>query len=246
MKELFKNLGADEKEMKVFLKLLELGAQPVSVIARNVHTPRSSMYLILERLKDLGLVEKFERAGIIYFKSVSPKEMGNILNARKNKVERTLDILKTLKPEMEKLENKLGITPTVRFFEGKTAVMKMYEEILAEKEFCACFNPHLVKNLMPEYHYKIPETLKRKKGKAKELLVDCEEAREYKKLYNSKTHQIKTFPGSAYFESDTVICKNKIYMISYGEKEVSAIEIVNKALANTQKVLFEIMWDSIK
>ena len=76
----------------------------------------------------------------------------------------------------------------------------------------------------------------------KEILVDSAEAREYKKLYESKNHKIKIFNKSTNFESDTIICFDKIYMISYGKKDLSAIEIWNKSLADTQHVLFDELW----
>ena len=47
---------------------------------------------------------------------------------------------------------------------------------------------------MPEYHFKIPEELKRLGGKAKELLVNCDEAKEYKNKFESDLHQIKILP----------------------------------------------------
>jgi len=34
-------------------------------------------------------------------------------------------------------------------------------------------------------------------------------------------------------------------MISYGEKDVSAVEIINSSLAETQRVMFEEMWRSM-
>ena len=70
MQQLFACLGLSSKETQTFLKLLELGAQPVSVIAKHVGVPRSTMYFILERLRVIGLVEEFERSGIRYAKSV--------------------------------------------------------------------------------------------------------------------------------------------------------------------------------
>lgn len=245
MKQIFKNLGLNDKEMYAFLKLLELGAQPASVIARHVGIPRSSMYLILDNLKQNHLIEEFERASVKYFKCIPVKDIENILKAKIKMIENTLDILKNHMGELETLENRLSITPKVKFFEGKEAVMKVYEEVLKENEFLAFFNPYLVKKCMPEYHFKIPEALKLTGGKAKELLIACEEAREYKKLFNSKKHQIKILPKQDLFESDTIICKEKIYMISYGENEVCATEIYNKSLAQTQRVIFEEMWGKV-
>lgn len=246
MKELFKRLELNDKETQTFLKMLELGAQPVSVIARHVGIPRSTMYLVLESLKKAQLIDEFERKGIRYAKAVLVKELPGVLRAKERQIEQTLKILEEALPALEALENKLSITPHVKFFEGKEAVMKMYESVLTEKMFDTFFNPALVKHVMPEYHFKIPETIREKKLKVRELLVPGPEAEEYEQRFASNHHQIRLFPPSAIFESDTIICPEKIYMISYGEKDLSAIEIYNQSLAKTQRVIFEELWNKIE
>ena len=245
MKELFKNLGAGEKEAETFLKLLELGAQPASVVARMVGVPRSTMYLILENLKKLGLVEEFSRAGMKYFKCVSVDSIRDVLKVKEGEIKYAYDLLDEKLPQLKSLENKLSITPTVKFYEGKEAVAKVYEEALKEKTFRAYFNPVLVKKMMPVYLKKVAEVIKENKCEAKEFVVYSKEGSEYKKAYNSSFHQIKILPKTMKFYSDTIICHDKIFMISYGEKDVSAVEIINSSLAETQRVMFEEMWRSM-
>lgn len=245
MNIILKRLGLDEKETATFLKLLELGPQPVSVIAKHMGTPRSSMYVILERLESLQLIEEFNRSEIKYVKCISPQNLVDVLKTKEKEIQHTMTLLEEKLPELNAIENKLAVTPSVKFYEGKKAVMLMYENVLKEDWFYAFLNPKSVKEMMPEYHYKIPETLKARNGKAKELLIDCEDAMEYKEKYSSKSHQIKILPKNVDFSSDTLICKNKIYMVSYGEKQVSAIEISNESLAYTQKIIFEQLWSSI-
>lgn len=225
--------------------MLELGAQPVSVIAKYVGVPRSSMYVIMERLKKLHLVEEFERTGITYTRAISVNSIPGILKARERQIEHTLEMLEAKLPELAALENKLSITPQVKFLEGREASMTMYEEILREKDLYAAFNPGLMKKSMPEYYHKVAETLMEKQGTAKELLVDSQEAKKYKQKFSSSKHLIKILPPGVFFSSDIVICEQKIYMISYGENNVSATEVINSALALTQRVLFEELWKRI-
>jgi sugar-specific transcriptional regulator TrmB len=242
MKTLFKRFGLNAKEIKTFLKMLELGAQPISVLARHVGTPRSTMYLIVEELKRTHLIEEFERAGIKYVKAIPVVRIADVLKVRKTEIDQTTQLLEEKLPELEALENKLSITPKVKFYEGKEAVMKMYEAILKEKEFVAMFNPEFVKRVMPEYHFKIPEAIKQEKLTVRELLIDGPEACEYKNRFDSDHHQIRMLPKGMSFASDTIIAGERIYMISYGEKDLSAIEIWNASLADTQRVTFEELW----
>ncbi|MEK7126732.1 MAG: helix-turn-helix domain-containing protein [Patescibacteria group bacterium] len=245
MKDLFKNLGIDEKGTEVFLKLLELGAQPVSVIAKFVGVPRPTMYLILDELKACGLVDELFRNGIKYYKCVAVKSLQNLFKVKESEIQYSLELFQEKLPELFALENKLSITPKVKFHEGKEAVSRMYEEVFGAKDFCAFFNPEMVGRIMPVYLKKIPEEIRRNRYKARELLVDSKMARAYKKAYNSSSHQIKILPKGMVFHSDTMLCKDRIFMVSYGENNISAVEIINKSLADTQKAMFEQLWKSL-
>ena len=205
MKNLFIQLGLSEKEMLIFLKMLELGAQPASVIAKHLTIPRSSIYIYLEELKRNGLVEEFDRDFIKYFKAISAEAIADILKAKQKQLEYAMDLYSENLPELKKLENKLSITPKVKFFEGKNAVSKVYEEILKENIFLAFFNPQLVKKIMPEYHFKIPETLKKNNGTAKELLVDCPDAYEYKKLFASNNGSAPAILPSSFSSASSAL-----------------------------------------
>ncbi len=239
MKDLIKSLGANEKEARTFLVLLELGAQPVSIVAKRMNKPRSSTYLILEKLKSLHLIEEFERKGIKYVRCIPAKNLEGIFKRKKRRLQQSLDELQEKLPQLEAIENRLSITPSVRHFEGVEKVKEMYFEI--KGDFYAYFNPAAVKEIMSGYHL-LAERSKRNKWNAKELLVDSPDAKKYKEKYHSKRHQIKLLPKKTKFFSEIIICEDRFYMISYGEKEISATEIKNTSLTNSLKVLFDLLW----
>ena len=98
---------------------------------------------------------------------------------------------------------------------------------------------------MLEYFHKIPQALKANGGSAKELLISCKEAEEYIDLYQSAKHQIALLPHTITFSSDTIITKQKIYLIGYSASDVVGTEIWNEELAQTQSILFDFIWSSV-
>lgn len=246
MKELFVSLGATKRQMEIFLKMLSLGAQPASVIARHMAVPRSTMYLYLDELKKLGLVDEFVRAGIKYFKCVPVSEIGDLLNSSEAKIQHARKVYNEKLADLERLESKLSITPKIIFYEGKDAVMKMYEEVLKEDSFYSFFNPQVDNLVLEIYFKKIDEEIVRRELNVKELVVDGKKARKYFAGSNSKNHKIKFLPKGVSFDSDNLICKDRIFMVSYGETEVSAVKIQSETLANSYRVIFEQLWGRIK
>ncbi|RJP45781.1 MAG: hypothetical protein C4584_02885 [Armatimonadetes bacterium] len=80
-------------------------------------------------------------------------------------------------------------------------------------------------------------------GTAKELLVNCKDALEYKKLYASNRHKIVILPRESTFYSDTIITRDKIFLVGYGKDTIVGTEIWNEELAQTQSTFFELLWE---
>lgn len=244
MISLLKIFGLSNKEAAICLKLLEMGAQPISVVARYVDIPRPSMYPILDRLKRSQLVEEFTKHGIKYIQCIPVEDMQRLMILKESEIKKNLAEFTKQKPNLMALENKLSSTPSIRFYQGRKEVMKMYDRVLSEGTFSAVFNPTSVKKNLPEYHYQIGETINKNQWRVREFAVDGLEAHEYKKMFQSDLHKIKILPKDMKFPSDTIIFQDKLYMISYGDLDLTGTEIINHSLAQTQQVLFDFLWDS--
>ena len=245
MHELFSRFGLDSKESSAFLELIRLGETPVSKWAKHAQINRSSMYVILERLTKTGLVTTFTHNGIRHARSLPLAELTAILNDKEDFIANTKALLEKNLPELQKLYKTHGITPKVRFYEGKQSVGVMYEEVLKEQSFRAFFHPQRVKTMMPKYFHKIPQILREIGGSAKELLIRCKEADEYINLYRSPKHKIKLLAPKVTFSSDTIITKQKIFLVGYSAQESVGTEIWNEELAQTQAVLFDLIWSTV-
>ena len=245
MDDLFTRLGLTAKERETFLKLLPLGAQPISVIAKRVGIPRSSMYIVVEKLKERRLVETFERVGIRYVKCIPAKDIANVLRVQERSIRETLEMLQEELPALEAMEGKGNIAPSVKFWEGKDAVMKMYESFAHEKELCAFFNPQTVKRLMPAYLAVTHEAVREYGARAREIAVDSPEARAYRHTYASERHEIRLLPHADTLLSDCLIARDRIAMVSYAENAIVAMEMFSASLAATQRILFEYMWKGL-
>lgn len=240
---IFTQFNLDEREIGSFLELVKLGASPVSKWARRAKINRTSMYVLLERLSKTGLVSTFIHRNVLYAQPIGVSRILALLDDKKKEIESTRSILNSQLPELLALEKTSSIMPDVQFFAGKHRVGAMYEEVVKESSFRAFFHPTRVKVNMPEYFHKIPLAIRKNGGRAKELLVNCKEAEEYKKLYASARHHIAILPKGVVFSSDTIITKQKIYLVGYGRDTVVATEIWNEELAKTQSVIFDLVWE---
>ena len=244
MQDIFIRFGLSSKESTAIIELIRIGASPVSVWARHAAINRSSMYVLLDRLKSHGLITTFTHRNVLYVQAVPIKELPAMLSDKQQSLELTRELLLKSLPELEKLEKHHGLTPKVTFYEGKSRVESMYEHAMKERSFKSYFHPGRIKALLPEFFHKIPLALRANRGKAKELLIDCAEAMEYRALYASADHEIRILPKAIAFSSDTIITRQKIYLVGYSKDDTVATEIWNEELALTQSVLFDTIWAS--
>jgi sugar-specific transcriptional regulator TrmB len=242
MDDFFKRLGLNAKESETFVRLLELGAQPVSIIAKQVGLPRTSMYFVVEKLKKAQLVDEFERKGVTFVRCIPAKNIEDVLKNRERELEQTKQLFLETLPSLTAMESTMSITPKATFFEGKVEVMRMYAQIVKELSFCAFVDLASVKKCMPEYHEEIPKMIKAGGGKARELVIDSPEARRYRKEYKSRLHQIRFLPKTMSFTSDIIICTDHIYMTAYDNDRVASVQMFSAPLAKTHQTLFDALW----
>jgi len=241
MEKFFASLGLNTKEINVFLRMVELGAQPVSILAKHVGLARSTTYSLLEGLKEKGVTCEFERFGIKYVQALNIEELQLLLERQRVDLDRKEEALKLIETEYLSLQNHLSVSPKINLYEGFSEISNLFEAALRRKEFLAYFNAEAALKYMPEYVLKVPESAKETGKRARELVVRNDEGARYKR-HTTARHQIRFLPEGFAFESDTIITEEAVYMIAYGENEISGIEIFQKSLAETQRTLFEYLW----
>jgi len=51
------------------------------------------------------------------------------------------------------------------------------------------------------------------------------------------------FPKNIEFPADTILVNNQVFLIAYGDNQVTATEINSPAIYQAQKALFEELWN---
>ena len=92
--ELFRELGFTEREVKVYLALLDLGSTTVGPITSKTKLQAAKVYETLDKLKEKGLVNYIIISKTKYFQASDPKEIINLLDERKRRFKEILEELR--------------------------------------------------------------------------------------------------------------------------------------------------------
>ena len=131
--QFIKETGLEYNEASVYLALLELGESGIIPITHKVKLPRTTVFHILDRLRDLGLVEiVFNKSRRIYF-AHNPHKITVLLQQNRQELDKRIDSINTMMPDLMNLYLSSPFQPHIRYFRGEE-IKQIYEEILLVKD----------------------------------------------------------------------------------------------------------------
>jgi len=237
--------GLTHPQARAYGSLIEIGSGTITDIAKNAEIKRSSVYNVISRLEDLGLVSKVLNGKRLYYSAAHPRRLVQLAHLKLN----------TLEAEMPKLvaaHQSTGEKPTVQMFEGIQAVRDVYLDIfdrLQDGEDLLIFtNIGRVLEKFPE----IPKELKKILGsalyrsKTRELVYGDEAGLSYSTEMASKVgngYQVRATSEEFEFgKNEQFILKDKIIYFAL-QKHIFVTIIENKDLAKTQRAMFDMAWE---
>ncbi len=245
--EILQELGLTQREIKVYLALLELGITTTGPIIKKSGVPNSKIYEILESLQNKGLVSWVIKGKTKYFQASSPRQLLTSLRDKERKVEEVL-------PQLE-MKQKLGQSKkSVELFEGVKAIRSMLQGLVQEtkkgENWYGFSTGETSTNEEIEDFYEWWGALKINIGLKDHLLISLSNKKEFKdslskdakralEKYESLKFSNIAFPG------DTAIFRNYVIIFNW-EGIPTATLITNENLANQYKDFFLGIWKKAK
>lgn len=219
---------------------LSLGATTILKIARASEMKRSTIYSVIESLKQKGLM-KIEIKGLkSTFVAESPEKLEIILENRKNEFKNNL-------PEFLSLYNLKDTQSTIKYYEGfeslKNVYMESLKEIKPHEEYLVITNQEKWYNLDQKFSIDYIEKRAHLPIVTKLLFQDSPIAREHKKFERNFNETIKILPEKTHLQVDMVILPRKL-IITQIIQPVSIMVIENQSVVQMQKTLFDIIWNT--
>jgi sugar-specific transcriptional regulator TrmB len=122
-KKELQQLNFDDKEADVYLALLELGEANIEQIAKKSGIKRTTVYHVIDSLKEKGYIEMSKVGKKTLYYALSPKKIGEVLEDKKRLFEKIMPGLLSITNDIEK-------KPKIRYFEGKEGIREIYKDTL--------------------------------------------------------------------------------------------------------------------
>lgn len=235
--------GLSEKESKVYLAALELGAETAQNIAKKAGINRATTYVQIESLKEKGLMSEFEKGKKTFYTAETPDRLDTLLNAMESDLSFKREELQKIIPALGEMFAGAGERPKVRFYEGVEGTKAIRDEFLKNKSKKVYSFTNLDK-LFEQFPKHEDEFSSRRIAAGIESYIiytrqegPMDNATDRSKLRNAKFISSEKMPINA----DITIFDDKISLATYKIKP-SAIIIENKEIAETLKSVFQFIW----
>ncbi|MBI1972419.1 hypothetical protein HYS50_00250 [Candidatus Woesearchaeota archaeon] len=123
LKEL-EDIGLTQREIKVYLSLLEIGTSSVGKIIKKSGIPGSKIYETLSKLKQRGFVSSIIRQGKQFFSAAEPRTILAYLDEQRR------IIAETTLPQLEVLQKERKKEREATIYDGYNGIKSIYERIL--------------------------------------------------------------------------------------------------------------------
>ena len=125
-------LGLTPGEVKVYLKLLELGPSKTGPLARGSKVSSSKIYKILDRLHDKGLVGHVIEGRHRVFSAMEPKRLLDYVDEKESTLRQQRERIVELMPFLTKLHDKSQTKSEAILYDGFKAVTNFFRSMIDE------------------------------------------------------------------------------------------------------------------
>jgi sugar-specific transcriptional regulator TrmB len=234
-------IGLAQKEATVYLTSLSLGPTTILKLARACDIKRTTLYGIIENLKQKGLMNIEQRGLKQVYAPENPEKLELMLESRQFEFKNSL-------PEFLGLYKLRGEGSIIKYYTGISKMQDLYMDTLKEirpyEDYLVISNDEKWCNLDPEFDLSYTEKRAKLNIQTRLLFQESKTAREHKKFEKNFNHKIKILPVGTQLNVDTILLPRKMIVFELTPPYMTIV-IENKSIIELHREMFEIVWRSL-
>jgi len=234
MEKILRGIGLSEKEVKIYLALLDFGEALPRVIANRSGVKRSTAYFTLNEMVKRGIATKVKIGGYDHYQPINPQTLLN----QQNKLFQDLE---SIVPALLARQGRFSIQPQITIHHGREGVIHVMEDSLStDGEIFGWANiDEAATGYLKDYY---PEYIKKKNKRkiwVRGIFTGGPEGRKFQERSIKELREVYTIPEDIFpFANEVNIYDDRIFIISHADK--LGIIIQNENIAETQRSIFKL------
>lgn len=242
---ILQQLGYSDKEIKVYLTLLTGGPSSVRKLAKETGINRGTVYEALKGLQAAGLVGMYQKHKKQFFLAEDPQCLSDVIERKERSVSSLKRELAEALPELRSLYVQGGAKPTVKYYEGDKGLTIILNDVLrtmsaeTDKRYRVYSSSALRDYLYREFpHFTRERITRHLHVRVIAIGAGGDDQPLAERRWLSKKESSPTY---------SIIYGGKVAFLSLGANDNPlGILIEDPAVAATERLLFDHVWDSLK
>lgn len=236
------HFGLKEKEAKVYIASLFLGASTAQKIAEQAGVNRATTYVIIEQLIDMGLMSQTEEDKKTIFIAEDPQALDKYIEQQQKSLITKKQDLKALLPELNQINRtSKGNAPTVKFYKGEEGIFNAFNYALRKSrsgsQILGISNYDAAREIYTNRVFKKKPQRLKKKITARQIYSSASDSYPSNKGMLLQTYRIDT-----HLKAGITIYENFVCFVTYEKNEPVGIMIENPDIAGVMTQLFDLIW----
>jgi len=232
-------LGLTRIEAKVYLTLLRLGSTTTGPLVKKTELHRATVYDVLKRLMEKGLVSFIIKEKTKYFQATNPEHFSDMLKEQKEELEKKEIIIKDVVKKLKLIQEQVKIKESAQIFQGKRGIKTIFEDMLKYKTIYDFASKGKFGEVLGTYFDYFQKNKKRRKINDMILMDESFRNTDYvKSIYG----EIRFLPKEYTYPTATFIYGDKVAFFVFTEYP-TAFLIESKEVAESFRSYFKLLWN---
>ena len=249
LKTILSHLGFEPSEVQCYATLLNVGSMQVATLAKRLGLARTTVYTMLDRLCERGLVRESTKKGLKVFTAEPPDSLSHIFSQRLSALEKAQSEFLKVLPDLREKRAQIGSTPRLSIMEGHEGLQNLLRDMLMYGDIQTCSVwpiRKMMEVLSPEFfaHHnkeRIRRNIYTRAVWPQAEVVSIEE-NPFLGWGEDFKREIRVAPESVSYVLGYWIYANKVAFLS-SVREGYGFLIESEELAQTLMVQFELLWN---
>lgn len=242
MESVLAEVGLSEKEIKLYLFLLERKPLPAVSIAKGIEESRTNTYMLLDALSKLELVISDDNLAVRHFGIAPPQNLRNIVVEKQQSIKQADAGLRSIMPELSSKYRLSQHKPGVIYREGIDGLRDVLEDMVRAEQEILLIPSDVADEHTEAFEMLLKATVKRKASNIPTRAILHKRGRNWPVMKSWPKQGIATrFIGEDPYDGEVIIYGDNCIFITYVPELITTV-ITNKTIAKTMKQLFEQLW----
>jgi HTH-type transcriptional regulator, sugar sensing transcriptional regulator len=238
---LLKDIGLTEREVEVYLILMEIGSSPVNKIYERTGIQRRNIYDLLNKLVSKGLVSYIVDGNKKYFQPKDPEKLLHFIDEQKARLESKRGELAGNIGELKAKFNGIKTEQEAEIYRGLDGIKSILIDCLKEKEVLFIGATGMVEDKLPYFWSQYNR--KRIANKTSWKLLLNYEAKD-KPITKSLLYSYKILPKELSSPNVIYIYGNNVANVLWSDLPISFL-IKDSRIADSYRKYFNFLWRSV-